>query len=91
MFVRKDLKPSHDLYVAACRNYRKIEKSDEGRVKAPVLVLITKGNPPRESYVTFFADYADIGKVGDTFCDIFLIKSRKPMRFKHSLGRVLVK
>ena len=91
MIVPKKRKATFDEYLTKTRSYRLIEKKDQGSIRVPVLVILSKAKKPREYFTGYLEDEADIALVGERFCELFLINSRKALRFAYKNGKVLIK
>lgn len=91
MLIPKKTVSEYDIFRKRKLSYRLIRKSDAERLRAPVLVVVTKGRGKQRRFAGFFEDYADIASVGKTYADLYLLMERRPMRIRHSEGRILVK
>ena len=91
MFVPKSRKKEYEEYQQKVKKYRKVTKEDEGRTNANILVVNFVGHKPWDSFAGYQECKVDINKVGETFCDAYLVKERKPIRFKPETGLILIK
>lgn len=73
LYVPKANKSRFDHWVHLLRHTRRIMPSDEGKCRVILLVCETRGKGEWESFQDFEVQYADIGKVGKKFIDLFII------------------
>ena len=91
MIVAKKNQNKYEAYLETAKGFREILPCDAGKIRISVLVLETRGNGKWETFHGSHIERADIGQVGDTFADIYLLGSRKPMRFKHSKLKAMIR
>ena len=91
MYIPKNKLLDYQAYLREKEKYRRLTPSDSHRLRAKVLVLVTKGNEPWQSYDRYYLDEADIGLVSEKMGEVYLLNMRKPIKFKRQLERVLIK
>lgn len=91
MIVAKKNKATYDLYLRVAEGFREILPSDAGTMRTQVLVLESNGKGKWETFHGSHIEMADIGQVGETFADIYLLGSHKPVRFKHSTKKIMIR
>ena len=91
MYIPKNKLSDYQTYLREKENYRRFIPSDSHRLQAKVLVLVTKGNEPRQSYDSYYLDDADVGLVSEKMGEVYLLNMRKPIKFKRQLERILIK
>ena len=91
MFVSKSKEEGYKRYLQLKKKYRQITKKDEKSLRVQVLVLETKGKPPWDSFQGYIQDKADIFQVGAKFTDLYLINTKRAVRFCPKNGKVLIK
>lgn len=73
--------------------FRQVEKCDEGTIRKSGLLLLTKGNPPRESFDGYEIVSVDVFKVGKTMCEAYIRHedgSGEPIRFKIANEKLMI-
>jgi hypothetical protein len=90
MNIPKKNENAYEVYRKNKMHFRLLKLSDAGRLRAIVLVTITKGRGKQKRFAGFYKDFADINSVGKTFADLYLLTERKPIRVKYSNGDVLI-
>lgn len=90
MKVSRKNEKAYRLYQMAAEGFRELAPSDTGRLRVPVLVLESRGVGEWETFHGSHVEYADIGQVGETFADIYLLSSRKFVRFKRAKKRIMI-
>ena len=73
LYVPNSKKERFKQWVHLLRHTRRIEKSDEGKCRVTLLICHTKGDSAWETFQDFDVEYANIGKVGKWFIDLFII------------------
>lgn len=91
MIVAKKNLGSFNLYLRTALDFREIIPSDAGTMRVQVLVLESKGKGNWETFHGSHIEMADIGQVGETFADVYLLGSHKPVRFKHSTKKIMIR
>ena len=88
--IPKRKEREYEIFRSRKLSYRLIRKSDANRLRAPVLVVITKGRGKQRRFAGFHEGFADINSVGKTFANLYLLTERKPICVKYANGNVLV-
>lgn len=91
MKVFKKNEKAYKLYLMAAESFRELEPGDAGKLRVPVLVLDSNGVGEWETFHGSHIEEADIGQVGGTFADVYLLSSHKAVRFKHSKKKIMIR
>ena len=73
LYVPKARQERYKQWMHLLRHSRRIEPSDQGKCGVILLICRTKGESAWESFQDFDVEYANIGKVGKWFVDLFIV------------------
>lgn len=95
LYIPRSRRSEYEEYLALKDGARQLMPTDTGRIGVQVLVLNTKGNPPRRSFAGYSVELADIGYVTAQMADIFVKPKNNegfgfPLRFKIENEKAMV-
>lgn len=93
MYIPKTKKKKWEEYEAIKLDCRRFVPTDTGKIHVSVLLLMTRGNAPRDAFQGYEIVVADIGRVSNKMVDLFVrprYLTGYPLRFKIETEKALI-
>lgn len=93
IYVKKSMTAKWGEYLNRKKYFRLFLPSDEGTIRKSGLLLLTKGNPPRQSFSGYEIVSVDVFKVSNTMAEAYVRHedgTGEPIRFKIASEKLLI-